>query len=92
MAKRKRPVEINRNKYNQIRKMDHHSMEEYINEIYERGVEAGRKEAPAAGYVRVLDALNRIKNIKGIGEVMIKRIQVAIMQEEAAGGQQPEKI
>ena len=30
MAKKKRPVEINRSKYNQIRKMDHYSMEECI--------------------------------------------------------------
>lgn len=30
MVKKKKPVEINRNKYNQIRKMDHSTMEECI--------------------------------------------------------------
>ncbi len=83
--KRDKAIIINRNKYNEIRKMDHNSMEEYINGIYEKGMIAGRKEAPAAGYFKVLDAMERIKGIKGIGEVKLKQIQVAIMQTEAAG-------
>ena len=40
MAKKKKVVEINRNKYNQIRKMDHNTMEEYINSIFEMGMKA----------------------------------------------------
>lgn len=41
MAKKKRPVEINRSKYNQIRKMDHYSMEECIAGYYDQGYAAG---------------------------------------------------
>ena len=46
MARKKnKAITINRNRYNDIKWMDHGSMEEYVNEVYEKGVEAGQKAA-----------------------------------------------
>ena len=108
MAKKKRPVEINRSKYNQIRKMDHHSMEECIAGNYQgyaAGHEAGQKEA--ADPFNTEKAMASISLIKGIGAVRMKRIHEILvaagarsagkmvedlMEKKAAGGQQPEKI
>lgn len=76
MAKKKKPVEINRSKYNQIRKMDHHSMEEciagYYDQGYAAGYEAGQKEA--ADPFNTEKAMASISLIKGIGTVRMERI------------------
>ena len=85
MAKKKKPVEINRSKYNQIRKMDHHSMEEciagYYDQGYAAGYEAGQKEA--ADPFNTEKAMGSISLIKGIGAVRLKRIHEILV---AAGG------
>lgn len=81
MAKRKKAVEINRSKYNQIRKMDHSTMESHIAGYYERGYtagyEAGRQQA--APSFNLPKALEEIRKIKGIGEVKVKAIHVALV-------------
>lgn len=85
MAKKKKPVEINRNKYNQIRKMDHSTMEECIGEYYEQGFEAGYKlgQAAAEPSFNMELAMESISEIKGIGQVKIEQIRLAMI---AAGG------
>ena len=89
MAKKKRPVEINRSKYNQIRKMDHYSMEEciagYYDQGYAAGFEAGRQQA--APSFNLPTALEEIRKIKGIGEVKLRAIHIALV---AAGAEDKE--
>lgn len=91
MAKKKRPVEINRSKYNQIRKMDHHSMEECIAGYYDQGYvaghEAGQKEA--VDPFNTEKAIASISLIKGIGEVRMKRIHEILV---AAGARSAGKM
>ena len=44
MARKKnKAITINRNRYNDIKRMDHGSMEEYVNEVYEKTLRPGRK-------------------------------------------------
>lgn len=87
MAKEKKAVEINRNKYNQIRKMDHNTMEEYINSIFEMGMKAA---APSFDTTLAMEAISQIK---GIGPVKVQQIKLALITagakdaEKAAGGQ-----
>lgn len=65
MARKKnKAITINRNRYNDIKRMDHGSMEEYVNEVYEKGVEAGQKAA--AGSFDTALAMEAISQIKGI--------------------------
>ena len=86
MAKKKKPVEINRSKYNQIRKMDHHSMEEciagYYDTGYAAGFEAGRPQAADSFDLSI--ALEEIRKIKGIGEAKLRAINIALI---AAGAE-----
>ena len=86
MAKKKRPVEINRSKYNQIRKMDHYSMEEciagYYDQGYAAGFEAGRQQAADSFDLSI--ALEEIRKIKGIGEAKLRAINIAVI---AAGAE-----
>lgn len=92
MAKKKKTVEINRNKYNQIRKMDHSTMEECIGGYYEQGFAAGYKMGQAAaGSFNTGLALEAISQIKGIGLVKLEQIHLAMVaagaKEMAAGSQ-----
>lgn len=92
MGKKKKPVEINRNKYNQIRKMDHSTMEACIGEYYEQGFVAGYKMGQeAAGSFNTGLALEAIGQIKGIGPVKLEQIHLAMVaagaKEMAAGSQ-----
>lgn len=91
MARKKnKAITINRNRYNDIKRMDHGSMEEYVNEVYEKGVEAGQK---AAGSFDTALAMEAISQIKGIGPVKVQQIKLALIAagakdtEKAAGGQ-----
>lgn len=83
MGKKKKPVEINRNKYNQIRKMDHSTMEACIGEYYEQGFAAGSFDTGLA--------LEAISQIKGIGPAKLEQIHLAMVaagaKGMAAGGQ-----
>lgn len=90
MAKKKKPVEINRNKYNQIKKMDHSTMEECIGEYYEQGFAAGYKigQAEAGKTFDAAAALAAIREIKGIGLIKLQQICLAMV---AAGAQMPEE-
>lgn len=77
MAKKK--VEINRKKYNEIRKMDHYSLEQCIAGYYEQGYAAGLEEGErAAPAFNAEKALASIMRIKGIGAVKIAAIQKAM--------------
>lgn len=86
MAKKEKRYELNRKQYQQIRKMDHNQMEQYMSSVYEQGVSAGRQQA--SGSFDVAVAIEAIGNIKGIGEVKLKQIRMALM---AAGAKEIEK-
>lgn len=73
MGKRAKPITINRNKYNEIRKMDHNTMEEYINEIYETGAKAA---VPSFNAELCMES---IAQIKGIGPAKLEQIKLAMM-------------
>ena len=94
MAKKKKTVEINRNKYNDIKKMDHKTMEECLGGYYDQGFEAGYKLGQAAaGSFNTGIALAAISQIKGIGPAKMDQIYLAMLAagakgiEKAAGGQ-----
>lgn len=84
MAKREQ-WELNRKKYQEIRKMDHKEMEMYLNAVYRKGLKAGEK---AAGSFDMNICLAAVSEIKGIGPAKIEQIRLAMI---AAGAKMPEE-
>ena len=84
MAKEKE-FELNRKKYQEIRKMDHNDMQQYLNAVYRNGLAAGMKAAPAFDAKLALEAIGKIK---GIGPAKLEQIKLAMM---AAGAKMPEE-
>lgn len=86
MAKNKKKVEINRSKYNQIRKMDHHTMEQCITGYYDQGYAAGFEAGQQAAMpsFNTVKAIGSILRIKGIGKSRLEAIHKALV---AAGAQ-----
>lgn len=83
MAKKKdKAITINRNRYNDIRKMDHNTMEECMNGYYDQGFAAGFQAAGDSFNMTL--AMEGISQIKGIGEAKLEQIHRTLM---AAGGQ-----
>lgn len=81
MAKKKRPVELDRKRYEQIKKMDHQSMEACIAGYYDQGYMAGQKETE--GILDMGAALEAIGSIKGIGVMKLEQIRDALLQAGA---------
>lgn len=84
MAKREQ-WELNRKKYQEIRKMDHKEMEMYLNAVYRNGLKAGEK---AAGSFDMNICLTAVSEIKGIGPAKVEQIRLAMI---AAGAKIPEE-
>lgn len=80
MAKKEKRVELNRKQYQQIRKMDHNQMEQYMNSVYEQGMDAGQQQAPSFNTAL---ALARIGEIKGIGDIKLNQIHMALINAGA---------
>lgn len=100
MAKRKKEaVEqnfINKNKYNDIKRMDHMQMNGYINGVrkveYEKGYKIGRVDGYEAGRSEAENRINtlaetdfknldtKIKSVKGIGTVKATEIMKIIRE------------
>lgn len=74
MAKKKKTYEINRNEYNRVRKMDHQQMQEWANNIFEKGQQSKKTLSPE-------EMLSRLKNIKGIGEAKAEAIIKALQED-----------
>ena len=89
MAKKKKAVEVNRKEFDRIRKMDHSTMESHIAGYYERGYTAGYETGrqQAAPSFNLPTALEEIRKIKGIGEVKLRAIHIALV---AAGAEDKE--
>ena len=73
MAKKKKPVEINRKEYDRIRKMDRNSMQEHIAGYYDRGYAAGIE----AGRQQAANSLKKYKEDKKHMEITRKRTEDA---------------
>lgn len=91
MAKKGKAVEINRDEYNRIRKMDHGSMERHIAGYYDRGYAAGyeaRRQQETSFHLAL--ALEEIRNIKGVGETKLSQIRTVLIaagaEDRAAAG------
>lgn len=79
MKKNKEKYRINRNRYHDIKKYDHGTMEEYLTQIYMQGAEKGAKEylenkkeeitEPDYSVVKTI-----LSGIKGIGKTKADRI------------------
>lgn len=71
---------ISRDKYKEIKRMDHTSMSEFYTKVwqegFDNGVKAGNDNREAA--VTPEDIREVIKDIKGIGEVKLKAIMEQI--------------
>ena len=71
---------ISRDKYKEIKRMDHTSMSEFYTKVwqegFDNGVKAGNDKREAA--VTPEDIREVIKNVKGIGEVKLKAIMEQI--------------
>lgn len=80
MANKERKWELNRKQYQLIRKMDHQEMEEYLNAVYENGIKAGQQQAPSFNTAL---ALARIGEIKGIGDIKLNQIHMALLNAGA---------
>lgn len=80
MAKKERKWELNRKQYQLIRKMDHQEMEEYLNAVYEKGIKAGQQQTPSFNTAL---ALARIGEIKGIGDIKLNQIHMALLNAGA---------
>lgn len=83
--------ELNRKKYQEIKKMDHHDMQQYLNAVYRNGVAAGKRDA--AGSFDTGIALAAISQIKGIGQVKLRQIYSALVAAGAKDiGQQLDEM
>ncbi|MBK5898642.1 hypothetical protein [Catonella massiliensis] len=71
---------ISRDKYKEIKRMDHTSMSEFYTKVwqegFDNGVKAGNDNREAA--VTPEDIREVIKDVKGIGEVKLKAIMEQI--------------
>lgn len=71
---------ISRDKYKEIKRMDHTSMSEFYTKVwqegFDNGVKAGNDKREAA--VTPEDIREVIKEVKGIGEIKIKAIMEQI--------------
>ena len=73
--------ELNRKEYKEVKKMDHGQMSDFCGRIYQRGYEAGKKEAVGLSEAEVRQAL---LGVKGIGDKKAEDIVQALTaaQEE----------
>lgn len=77
-------MDLNRRTYKSIKKMDHAEMSGYLNLVYDKGYEAGKKSAEGLSETEVMET---ILQIKGIGEKKANAIVAALTaaQKEKEG-------
>jgi len=79
MSKKSKSM-ISREKYKEIKRMDHVSMSEFYTKVWQEGFDSGikaNKEEKTAA-VTPEDIREVIKDVKGIGEVKLKAIMEQI--------------
>lgn len=76
-------IEVNRKKYERIRKMDHNTLRQYINGVYQNGYTDGCSESKRM----TTDELKKVvMSIKGVGETKADSIVSAIVEAEKEKG------
>lgn len=71
-------IEVNRKEYEKIRRKDHNQMNEYLQDIYKRGFEAGRASVPRVDIYGIEKVLIEIK---GLGAKRVADIVAALEKE-----------
>ena len=73
---------ISRDKYKEIKRMDHVSMSDFYTRVWQEGFDSGIKanKAEKKAAVTPEDIREVIKDVKGIGEVKLKAIMENIKQ------------
>lgn len=71
----KKELELTRKEYEKIKRMDHHSMECYLENIYQTGYADGTREAPSEDQLR-----DGVGKIKGIGEKKLQAIVDTVIE------------
>lgn len=79
MAKKLKNL-ISREKYKEIKKMDHVEMSDFFTKVWQSGYDHCKKEEKAENKAAVTpeDIREMIKDIKGIGEIKLKAIMEQI--------------
>lgn len=73
--------ELNRKKYQEIRKYDHNDMKEYLNAVYENGYRAGEIAASAKVELPDLDGLEEeLQEIRGIGGAKARAVSEVVRE------------
>ena len=76
-AKSGRKYTTTRTVYKNVKKYDHMQFDEFCTRVYAEGFKDGMEAVPGTD---VTDVMEAIKKVKGIGPVMIKRIDTALNQ------------
>ena len=74
MSKKKVSYELNRKEYDKVKKMDHSQMQQWANNIYEKGQQSVPRQQSLPK-----DAKERLLSIKGIGETKANQIMEALV-------------
>lgn len=74
-----RELEINRKKYEKIRKMDHNTLRQYVNGVFKQGYTEGSSQSKALTADEIKTA---VLSIKGIGDAKADSIVSAIVEAE----------
>ena len=71
----KKELELTRKEYEKIKRMDHHSMKCYLENIYQTGYADGTGEAPSEEQLR-----DGVGKIRGIGEKKMQAIVDTVIE------------
>lgn len=72
-----------RKKYDKLKKMDHNTMHQYINEVYTRGYTEGKASVSTISDEELKEV---ILSVKGVGEAKTTSIVSAIREYEERNG------
>lgn len=78
-----RKIEVNRKLYEKVRKMDHNTLSQYIDGVYQQGYTDGATNAKGLTNEELKSVL---MSIKGIGEVKAESIASTIVEAEKEKG------
>lgn len=71
----KNELELTRKEYEKIKRMDHHTMKCYLDNIYQTGYADGSGKAPSVEQIR-----DGVGKIKGIGEKKLQAIVDTVIE------------
>lgn len=71
----KKELELTRKEYEKIKRMDHHSMKCYLENVYQTGYADGTEKVPSVDQLR-----EGVGKIKGIGEKKLQAVVDAVIE------------